>query len=298
MGWNGRKQGVSCDAIPELCRLHLQTAAAKTTAQLFVICEEQLWGEIWSWYLNILTILNLFSKLSCAEWVIYQWAIWKGTYLNPFLSPRCASLAKANHTQRLEENLNSRCTILIDAFTKIRPNFSTLFFCSSRDVWNSYSLFLRGNSLKMQLKGCPFLLCHSSLMPMLISKERGSLWESELNPNCLMPECFPCVLFINTERQWSTVRGSTDSSTGSTGSTTEVVADGSEGQSSSFPFSALGVQLLAWGRCSSFHGALRVRACSTDSPSQRKLLSLGKLGLPRQEPRSVFSSSLPCYPLK
>lgn len=90
------------------------------TPALFLICEVQLWGEIWSWYLNTLTILNLFSKLSCAEWIIYQWTIWKGTYLNPLLSPRCASLARTNHTQHLEGNLNSRCAILKDAFAKIK----------------------------------------------------------------------------------------------------------------------------------------------------------------------------------
>lgn len=175
MCWNGRKEGVSCDAIPRA----LQAASANSSSKnnspaLLVICEVQLWGEIWSWYLNILTILNLFSKLSCAEWIIYQWAIWKGTYLNPLLSPRCASLARANHIQHLEDNLNSRCAILKDAFAKIRPNSAIFYFsAASGKLWESYPLFHRGNSPKMQLKGCPFLLCHSSLMPALISKEQG-----------------------------------------------------------------------------------------------------------------------------
>lgn len=119
------KSKLACDAIPRSSALGLQAASANSSSRnnrqaLFVICEVQLWGEIWSWYLNILTILNLFSKLSSAEWIIYQWAIWKGTYLNPRPSPRCASLARTNHTQHLEENLNSRCAILKDAFAKTK----------------------------------------------------------------------------------------------------------------------------------------------------------------------------------
>lgn len=121
--WEERERG--CDAIPRSSASGPQAASANSSSEnnrpaLSVICEVQLWGEIWSWYLNILTILNLFSKLSCAEWIIYQWAIWKGTYLNPLLSPRCASLARTNHTQHLEGNLNSRCAILKDAFAKIK----------------------------------------------------------------------------------------------------------------------------------------------------------------------------------
>lgn len=69
---------------------------------------------------------------------------------------------------------------------KIRPDFAICYFsAASGTLWNCYSLFLRGDSPKMQLKGCFFLLCHSSVDASVDFRGAGLSWGSEFknSPN-------------------------------------------------------------------------------------------------------------------